>query len=326
MSAGASSGRSLGTAPSISAATPTLSRPWERLVYDGHGRGASSRFVIFTRQRSASTTFVGLLNLHPEVVCRWEAFSSSFTSNKIRGFLGFANRSAQHAEIPEFVRRFWAACPRRACGFKVMPGHVRPIEKLHELFTAPHTRSILLERANVSAEYASWRRSMLTGNWGTSPDAQQERSANRSAFETAHARRARGCRGCDGAALAATAAQAANTSFRQFRQQHAQWFRQARAASPGGGPHELLHLYSENLTRSWDECNATMARAFAFLQLRPLRDNCDYTQAEANEPGRTCDIVNDPKCSMELWTAGASPAQPQDDGWSMASIVEALLG
>ena len=139
---------------------------------------------------------------------------------------------------------------------------------------------------------------MLTGNWGTSPDAQQERTANRSAFEIAHARRARGCRGCDGAGLAATAAQALNTSFKQFRQQHNAWFRVARAASPGGAAHHLLHLYSENLTRGYDECNATMARVFGFLELRPLRDNCDYTQAEKEW---TCDIVNDPNCSIEEW-------------------------
>ena len=61
---------------------------------------APVRFIILTRQRSASTTFVGLLNLHPEITSRWESFSSSFTAQRMRAYLGIANRSQQLADVP----------------------------------------------------------------------------------------------------------------------------------------------------------------------------------------------------------------------------------
>lgn len=58
--------------------------PWRRMRYNTstarlraedsqemlHRAAGNVRFMIFSRQRSASTTFVGLLNLHPNITCR----------------------------------------------------------------------------------------------------------------------------------------------------------------------------------------------------------------------------------------------------------------
>ncbi|KAL1514874.1 hypothetical protein AB1Y20_003956 [Prymnesium parvum] len=113
--------------------------PWRRMRYNTstarlraedsqemlHRAAGNVRFIIFSRQRSASTTFVGLLNLHPNITCRWESFSNSFTAEKMRAYLGFSNRSEQHEHIPEFMSRFWNACPTRACGFKILHAQVR---------------------------------------------------------------------------------------------------------------------------------------------------------------------------------------------------------
>ena len=92
-------------------AAPHMVRPWQRMVAHQEGDSLYSpttrggvRFVIFSRQRSASTTFVGLLNLHPNVTSRWEAFSNSYTASKMRAFLGVDNRSAQLANIPNFMQ------------------------------------------------------------------------------------------------------------------------------------------------------------------------------------------------------------------------------
>ena len=169
-----------GSSTAVSA--PHMLRPWQKMVDGAGGDGTRGgvRFVIFSRQRSASTTFVGLLNLHPNVTCRWESFSNSFTASKMRAFLGVANRSSQLNNIPDFMRRFWRACPSRACGFKLLNAQVRPMDKVGEVFSVAGAdgaiaaspvpvRRLLLERADVHAEFASWKRAQSTGSEPIAP-------------------------------------------------------------------------------------------------------------------------------------------------------------
>ena len=245
-------------------------------------RKGGIRFVIFSRQRSASTTFVGLLNLHPNVTCRWESFSNSYTATKMRAFLGIANRSEQLADVPRFMRRFWDACPTSACGFKLLNAQIRPIDRVGQIFTptgdegredAVPVHRLLLERADINAEFDSWRRAQSTGNWGTSPEAQARfgtalasAKQNGSTVHMAF----RGCRGCDPEAVARNQAMANAIGPARFAYQHRAWFRFAREVAPQA---PLLHLYSENITRSLRECNQTMERVYTFLGLPPLHDN-----------------------------------------------------
>jgi len=293
--------------------------------------------LFFSRQRSASTTFVGLLNLHPNITCRWEAFSNSFTASKMRTFLGIANRSDQLADIPEYMSRFWRACPTRACGFKLFNSQIRPQDRIKEVFSirrggsriVPRTaadgssdgvvpspvpvKRLILERADIAGEFESWRRAQSTGNWGTSPEAQVRfhdavknvtssgASSTRSmAFH--HKAHNTGCRGCDLEAVAKNQAYANAIGPARFGFQHRAWFRLAREV---GADLPLLHIYSENLTVSMVACNRTMARVYAFLELPPLRENCNMSSLPIEWP---CDIQQDPQCSMEKFAAASVPS------------------
>ena len=339
--------------------TPRMVRPWQRMTYSTPQLGragsheaaertspsapprsgkassaaaaaAAVRFVIFSRQRSASTTFVGLLNLHPNVTCRWESFSNSHTASKMRHFLGITNRSDQLANIPEFMARFWTACPSRACGFKLLTAQIRPVERIPQIFKLPaveapgHSegaagparrvlsavpvRRILLERRDVDAEFESWRHAQETGNWGTTPEAQariaaaREQGANSSELQLGLQP---GCRGCDADAVAKKQAMVATVGLQRFAAQHHQWFRLARELTPAREP--LLHIFTEDLIADIVRCNQTMQRVYLFLDLPPLINNCDLAKVPTE---LSCDIMHDPRCSLEKYQRAASIAMP----------------
>ena len=151
---------------------------------------------------------------------RWEMWSRSASAGQLRAWLG-SNRSAQLADVRGFARSFFKACLTPACGFKVLPGQIRPASRIAEVLgevglpqargglglggpdlggagrggaglggpslsgpalaaslaaaaaaaaearaISSGARRILLERGDVRAEFASWRRAMLEGNWG----------------------------------------------------------------------------------------------------------------------------------------------------------------
>lgn len=167
---------------------------------------------------------------------------------------------------------------------------------------------LLLERADVNAEYDSWRRAQSTGNWGTNPEAQvrfgtaaASAKQNGSSFsQRTYAAAAphmafRGCRGCDPDSVARNQAMANAIGPSRFAYQHKAWFRFARDVAPRA---PLLHIYSENITRSLLECNRTMERVYTYLGLPSLPDNCNISAVPMEWP---CDIQNDPKCSLEKY-------------------------
>lgn len=232
------------------------------------------------------------------------------------------NRTSQLADVPEFMRRFWGACPTRACGFKLLNSQIKPPEKAAQIFTVSSrprpfgassaevrgaqpsptpVKRLLLERANIGAEFASWRKALATGNWGTSPEAQRlQASANRTerlAF------RGNGCRGCGPEGIAKNQAVANSIGPARFAAQHRAWFTLARRLAP---TNPLLHIFTENLTASMVACNHTMARVYAFLELPPLPSNCDMSKVPLEWP---CDIRTDPSCSMEKYGAGGPHGQ-----------------
>jgi len=279
----------------------------------------AARFIIFSRQRSASSTFVAALNTHPHVACGFEVFApKNSAGDALRRALGFSSHADAMSRLPDFMRGWWSLCPASACGFKVFNGQMRPssVDQLRLLFAGggaaeqtptPPTaawgaatnanascrasascqraataanleldiessvRVILLERANVSAEWESLRRAVTTGNWGTSPARQQAYlqsgaplRGNRSEL-TAEG----GAEGAEGAAGAATAAARHVGSLAQFTREHEQWFELVRAAVPRASPR--LHLQTEDLTGGAEALHGTMQRVFRFLGLPPLR-------------------------------------------------------
>ena len=230
----------------------------------------------------------------------------------MRGYLRVSNRSAQLSNVPEFMRRFWGACPTRACGFKLLNNQIKPPDRIRLIFTtsrgatpretrlvvpsAVPVKRILLERADIGAEFDSWRRALSTGNWGTSPEAQAKVATSNASARLASRG---GCRGCEPEHLHKRQAVANSIGPARFAAQHRSWYAFARGVAPSN---PLLHIYTENLTSSMAHCNATMERVYAYLQLAPMPNNCDVKRLPLEW---SCDIRNDPNCSMDKF---ASPA------------------
>ena len=116
---------------------------------------------------------------------------------------------------------------------------------------------VVLERRNISAEFASWTRALASGNWGATPLAQQDGVSN-------------GFR---------NPARANATTFTQFAEMHDRWFRLAREFVP---PPQLLHLWSEDLTGSNESLGSATRRVLTFLgAARPESANDAYAEVFA---------------------------------------------
>jgi len=230
-------------------------------------RPGEVRFVVLTRQRSASTTFMTLLGRHSDVTATFEVYN--FGSNStLRASLGFG--PTESPGVPDFSGRFFACCPTPVCGFKIMDGQVRLTEIgawLGDHTGVPYSayesqqptaaqlaahgaRLLVLERRNVTAEYHSLSRAKKLGDWGTTPEVHARFAANgiRSGWINPY-----------------------NVSASEFATQHRLFFNESSAALPSR-PHR--HIWSEALMGSHKQCNATMAGVFYFLGVAPMRDNC----------------------------------------------------
>tara|TARA_B110001452_G_scaffold261231_1_gene259779 strand:+ start:654 stop:1487 length:834 start_codon:yes stop_codon:yes gene_type:complete len=272
---------------------PSTASPTRQQTNAPHGPGADDsveqphqqRFLLFSQPRSASSSFVNLLNAHPQVLCEAEVLSDSWDADgqAWKRDLGFRKKGDIMRRLPSFMASFWAsACGFRpigpssravqrlrrrkrrpsACGFKVFQRHFRwmpPAANLSRLLRgAPpgSVRVIVLERRNVSAEFGSWRRAMTSGNWGITPGAQRDAAAV-------------GFR---------NPARAANTTFAQFARMHRAWFQKARELVPRP---LLLHLWAEDLTRDNVSLLDATARALAFLRVAQGPEMSTYADAFA---------------------------------------------
>jgi len=234
-------------------------------------------------------------------------WSNSTTALELRTHLRVPSRAAALADVPSYARRYFGACLTPACGFKLLPGQLRPPSRMGDSLgeetrgqdaressaaaarlIAAGGRRILLERLDVAAEFASWRRALTSGNWGTTPRVQAayarlaEGPRDDEAWARLNART--GCRGCFppwSAAGAASRSRANRTSYARFRREHAAFFRHARDKVAPSTP--LLHVYSEELTASRASCEDAMRRLFAFLGVPPLPAVCDRAGAPAPE-------------------------------------------
>ena len=70
------------------------------------------RFIIFSRQRSASSTFVAALNTHPHVACGYELLNNNNTGAHalVRMKLGFSSHADAMARLPNFMLSWWSLC------------------------------------------------------------------------------------------------------------------------------------------------------------------------------------------------------------------------
>ena len=216
------------------------------------------RFLIFSRQRSASNTLLNELRRHPNVTCHYEVLNIAQMPPEIGRGLNATYFTAV-ADLPRFMAQFWDFCPAQACGFKLFDKQMgRPLRELLQAAPPRSVRIISLERQNVTAEYDSWRRALSSGNWGVTPK-RQDAAAFAKRQTTQCVRHPETCFARPEVANA--------MNFSEFEKAHRRWFAQVRALRPLA---PVLHLSMEQLVASKHSMNATLARVVAFLGLRPL--------------------------------------------------------
>ena len=224
------------------------------------------RFLILSRQRSASTTLVRMIDEHQNATCLMELLNPGgpklhFLSARLvmpdaraaeidglRAALSVTSHSEAMRDLPGLVDRFWRWCPHATCGFKVFDGHVRAPASLWQLLgrSPKRVRLILLERENVSAEHASWQQAMRTGNWGRTPTEQRLAS---------------------GAGTIPRPLLADSVSLESFREKHVRWFREAETLATKV---PTLRLSTEQMLRSPHGLASTRSRVYQFLGLPSL--------------------------------------------------------
>ena len=139
---------------------------------------------------------------------------------------------------------------------------IRPAGALRQLFSgaqpsqsvSDHLRSlriIVLERANITAEWQSVKRAMATGNWGTSPERQ------RLVTSASTVRNER----------APLSGSKRTLSLEDFVLDHHSWFDQVARLHPRL---PRMHIYTESIIAGGAEFSSTMRKVFDFLQLTPL--------------------------------------------------------
>ena len=88
------------------------------------------RFLIFSRQRSASNTLLNELRRHPNVTCHYEVLNIAQMPPEIGRGLNATYFTAV-ADLPRFMAQFWDFCPAQACGFKLFDKQMgRPLREL----------------------------------------------------------------------------------------------------------------------------------------------------------------------------------------------------
>ncbi|KAL1504175.1 hypothetical protein AB1Y20_010584 [Prymnesium parvum] len=223
-----------------------------------------TRFLILSRQRSASTTLVSMLDKHPNVTCLMELLNPGgpimpFLSPRLvvagekyvdmtalREALGVRTHPEAMTNLPAVMSRFWGWCPHATCGFKVFDDHVRQPARLSQLISHKLSRGstpiklVVLERRNVSAEYVSWQRAMSTGVWGRRPGDQRQRGT------------------------IPRPTLASSVSFEEFRAKHEAWFLSVHSLA---ATLPTLRLITEEMIKTEHSLARTQLRLFKFLGL-----------------------------------------------------------
>ena len=226
-----------------------------------------NRFLIFSRQRSASTTLARLLDEHPQVTCLLELLNAGgpkvqFLSHQLvapaakqvdmtglRAALNVSSHSDAMADLPRVMARFWDWCPHKTCGFKIFDDHLRAPASLQDLLGRVPKRPlklIVLERNNVTAEYLSWQKAVSTGHWRT-PQEQNELFGHHRVTGTVP-----------------MPAYAAKVTLQEFAAKHAAWFAEVAKLSNRA---PMLRLLSEDIIRDTQGLEQTRARVYRFLGL-----------------------------------------------------------
>lgn len=235
----------------------------------------SRLFLVLSRQRSASTTLVRMIDAHPDAVCLMELLNPGgpvlkylspsliITGSKpvdwysLRAALNVTSHAETMHDLPGVVTRFLQWCPRPVCGFKIFDGHVVPPASLPQLLRRMpgQVKLIVLERQNITQEYDSWRRAVRTGNWGRTPSEQHYRSYQRNSTELVARPRPD---------------LAQSVSFEEFRSRHISWFREVdRLATTA----PTLRLTTEEMILSEKHMLKTRTRVFHFLELHDPQDD-----------------------------------------------------
>jgi len=218
-----------------------------------------ARFIVFSRQRSASTTFIGMLNQHPSIFAWYELLNPSNLAKWL------APRDRERARCPGGTRPCGNQEALCICYGKQIDG--QSIVDSPLLPTAIDMRShqdvmrdlpLFMRRywtrfcpQDVTSEYWAVRNATVNRNWGTNP-AHQQRNIQRAPEPST------------------SSPAAATADFERFAREHREWFEQvhselAREEVP------TLRISFERLVRNGPaSTNEAMAAALAFLGQPPL--------------------------------------------------------
>lgn len=261
--------------------TPELSRQVATGAKSNSETQRCANFIIFSRQRSASTTFVKLLTDHPDLHSFYEVINSFNEKNMgqlhslAKKELGLRTKEELLARLPEFINMIWKHCPETTgCGFKLFDRQLAraPMRSLFYYhnntpiaeYGGPGVRALVLERTDVKAAYNSWYRAITTGNWGTNPEAQKHFDAEKGGWSNVQL--ANGQRG----------------QYPQYRRRHQKWFYAVRhflhrERIP------MLNLRSEDLiansSRVMKEVHQFLCENPEAVMKRPLCDNLGFNSA-----------------------------------------------
>ena len=86
----------------------TASRP-------SNPRADRVRFLVFSRQRSASSTLLNELRRHPNITCHYEVLNIKQMPDVLRYGLNATYFTAV-ADLPRFMAQFWDFCPAQVRG------------------------------------------------------------------------------------------------------------------------------------------------------------------------------------------------------------------
>ena len=126
-------------------------------------------YVIFSMQRSASTTLCTWLNGYNGTDCQYELlnFGVQQSGYKWSHLLNISvDHIHKHPEVFVNLVRSKMSTNITSFGFKVFPQHIN--WSLLPALIRDNRTCIILSRANITAQYISWKRAHTSGCWATS--------------------------------------------------------------------------------------------------------------------------------------------------------------
>lgn len=179
--------------------------------------------IIITGARHSSTTLCKKFASLDDVDSKYEAFQHKLGVFWKEGPYDFDITAHINSRLKKIG---WSEKPYLV--FKIFPDHNISFEKIAEI---KFKKSFVILRRNLKDSYASYIKSITTGNWGTTPEQQLERE-----LDTAH-------RGFTREKM----------PFAEYKKTHENWFDQAKVFLKNSG-YEYNEIWFEDVIDESFDC------------------------------------------------------------------------